>query len=298
LLASCKAFTMNYPRNCGCKGVRTCLKCEKDLGIERQDFFKEFQNLQPFIFCPERQKLFEGWSLPGSGPGIDFPGIYVQLNFLSPQECKDVMTNLDSMPWDISQSGRRKQNFGPKTNFKKRKLRLGTFNGFPKFSEFIQQRLREVPLLKDYQTIEQCSLEYDPSNGASIEPHIDDCWVWGERVVTVNCLEDSVLTLTRFQGTKKYNLNCVDSYKDRLIPTNSSNLPVNSVVRVPMPQGSLIVMYGEPRYAWEHCVLREDIQKRRVCIAYREFTPNYLKTGEDYQDSCEVFEKAKHFWNV
>lgn len=243
------------------------------------------------------QKLYQGWSLPGHGEPVEFPGMYVQLDFLSTEECNEVMTNVDSMDWDTSQSGRRKQNFGPKTNFKKRKLRLGSFNGFPKFSEFIQERLRTVPLLRDFQTIEQCSLEYNPVRGASIEPHIDDCWVWGERVVTVNCLEDSVLTLTRFNGPKtKYNLDCVDDYKDDLIECGRSTLPENAVVRIPMPQGSLIVMYGEPRYEWEHSVLREDVGKRRVCIAYREFTPNFLRSGKDFQKSCMVFETAENFW--
>lgn len=73
---------------------------------------------------------------------------------------------------------------------------MGSFGGFPAFSEFVQQRFREIPLLRTFQTIEQCSLEYDPTKGASIDPHIDDCWIWGERVVTVNCLSDSVLTLS------------------------------------------------------------------------------------------------------
>lgn len=77
------------------------------------------------------------------------------------------------------------------------KLAVGQFNGFPEFSQFVQQKFGNVPLLSKFQTIEQCSLEYDPSKGASIDPHIDDCWVWGERVVTVNCLSDSVLTLSR-----------------------------------------------------------------------------------------------------
>lgn len=77
------------------------------------------------------------------------------------------------------------------------KLALGTFKGFPEYSQFVQERFKEVSLLSDYKTIEQCSLEYNPDKGASIDPHIDDCWIWGERVVTVNCLSDSVLTLVR-----------------------------------------------------------------------------------------------------
>lgn len=155
------------------------------------------------MFCPRRQRLYEGWNLSqidaeaDLSAGIKFPGIYVQTNFLTPAECESTMQGIDEMSWDISQSGRRKQNFGPKTNFKKKRMKPGAFQGFPKFSQFIQTRLRTVPLLSDYQSIEQCSLEYPPERGASIEPHIDDCWVWGERVVTVNCLGDSVLTLTR-----------------------------------------------------------------------------------------------------
>lgn len=77
------------------------------------------------------------------------------------------------------------------------KLALGTFRGFPAYSKFVQDKFKDVPLLKTFQTIEQCSLEYDPVKGASIDPHIDDCWIWGERVVTVNCLSDSVLTLAK-----------------------------------------------------------------------------------------------------
>ena len=29
-------------------------------------------------------------------------------------------------------------------------------------------------------------------------------------------------------------------------------------------------MSGEPRYQWEHAILRRDIETRRVVIAYRE----------------------------
>lgn len=260
------------------------------------------------MYCPRRQRLFQGWDSASIDPtadfysGIEFPGIYIQLNFLSEAECQEAMKGIDELPWDISQSGRRKQNYGPKTNFKKRKLKSGTFRGFPELSQFIQKRLKDVPLLAGYQTIEQCSLEYTPETGASIEPHIDDCWVWGERVVTVNCLGDSVLTLTRYHGdASKYNLDCVESYKESLIstkiPLDTKSLPEDVVVRVPMPQGSLIVMYGEPRYKWEHCVLREDIRSRRVCIAYRELTANYLPGGVDHEEAKEVLEKAQQFWN-
>lgn len=78
------------------------------------------------------------------------------------------------------------------------KVAHGAFRGFPEYSKFVQEKFKHIPLLEDFQTIEQCSLEYNPDKGASIDPHIDDCWIWGERVVTVNCLSDSVLNLVRY----------------------------------------------------------------------------------------------------
>lgn len=56
-------------------------------------------------------------------------------------------------------------------------------------------------------------------------------------------------------------------------------------------------MYGEPRYYWEHCILREDIVARRVCIAYREFTPTYLTNGPYQSIGHEIRHKAKYFWD-
>lgn len=71
-----------------------------------------------------------------------------------------------------------------------------------------------------------------------------------------------------------------------------------------MPNRSLIVLYGPARYQWEHCVLREDIVGRRVCVAYREFTPPYLsRHGDDNESeksvevSRAVLEQSKVFWD-
>lgn len=34
---------MDYPRPCGCKGCRTCLKCEEDYNIRKKDFSNVFK---------------------------------------------------------------------------------------------------------------------------------------------------------------------------------------------------------------------------------------------------------------
>uniref|UniRef100_A0AAG5DCR2 Isopenicillin N synthase-like Fe(2+) 2OG dioxygenase domain-containing protein n=1 Tax=Anopheles atroparvus TaxID=41427 RepID=A0AAG5DCR2_ANOAO len=308
---------MDHPRPCGCKGRRTCLNCEAEFGIERSDFYSTFQHSEAFVYCPLCNKIYPGWDVEkilseheavpahGGASGEDYPGVYIDLDFLSNEEERQLLHGLDELPWDVSQSGRRKQNFGPKTNFKKTRLRAAQFAGFPQLSEFVQRRFEQVPLLATFQTIEQCSLEYESERGASIDPHIDDCWIWGERIVTVNLLSDSVLTMSPYRGAEenktKYNLHFLDQYRSQLIGElmGEKALAVyeNRIVRIPMPRRSLLVLYGPPRYQWEHAVLREDIKDRRVCLAYREFTPMYLQGGSEYSQSEEIFERAKQFWD-
>ena len=70
----------------------------------------------------------------------------------------------------------------------------------------------------------------------------------------------------------------------------------NYVVRIPLPRRSLLILYGNPRYNWEHCVLRKDIASRRIVIAYRELTPTYLPNGSEATIGQEILEKADNFF--
>ncbi|CAG5011826.1 unnamed protein product [Parnassius apollo] len=310
------------PRPCGCKGCRTCLICETLYGAENYKLSLNLDKEKGYVYCPFCNKAWPGWEIdvykqhPNHiGEPINYPGIYIQVDFITEDEENELIKCIDEVPWDISQSGRRKQNYGPKTNFKKKKIVPGSFDGFPHFSKYLQDKFDSVGLLQGFQVIEQCSLEYDPSKGASIDPHIDDCWIWGERVITVNCLSDSVLTMTLFKGdTKKYNLCCADEYYPLVMPDGSIDLEfknqektmleaskpteeTDAIIRIPLIRRSIIVLYGEARYHWEHCVLREDITARRVCIAYREFTPPYLANGSYEHIGDEITKRAKQFFD-
>ncbi|XP_071633222.1 alpha-ketoglutarate-dependent dioxygenase alkB homolog 4 isoform X2 [Temnothorax longispinosus] len=260
---------METVRPCGCKGIRSCLICETEYEISKPDLRNELRKSKSYVYCPYCDKLSPGWDINEyekhpyhDGNLIDYPGVYIKLDFLKEDEAEELMKALDDLPWQASQSGRRKQNFGPKCNFKKRKLQLGSFNGFPKTTQFVQRKFEEIPLLHGFQTVEQCSLEYDPERGASIDPHVDDCWIWGERIVTVNVLD-------------------IDN---------------NVVIRLPMPARSLMVLYGPARYKWEHSVFRQDVTSRRVCLAYRELTPPYLENGEHQEEASEILRQASLFW--
>ncbi|XP_043490553.1 alpha-ketoglutarate-dependent dioxygenase alkB homolog 4 [Polistes fuscatus] len=294
---------METVRPCGCKGIRSCLICEEEFNIKKLNLKEKLQEKSSYVYCPYCDKAWPGWDIElykqhphHEGQPIDYPGVFIQLDFLNTEETSTLMKLLDELPWEPSQSGRRKQNFGPKCNFKKRKLRLGTFNGFPKITEFVQKKFNEVLILNNFQTVEQCTLEYNPKRGASIDPHIDDCWIWGERIVTVNVLGDSVLTMTPYtKSITCYNLDCIENYSSE-VDTKVEPPQEDIVVRLPMPAKSLMVLYGLARYNWEHSVLREDVTTRRVCLAYRELTPPYLKNGKHEKEASEILEKATNFW--
>lgn len=106
---------------------------------------------------------------------------------------------------------------------------------------------------------------------------------------------------SRYTGDpKRYNLPLVDSYSAQLRSPLASAKQLDEfsdvLIKIPMPNRSLIVLYGSPRYQFEHSVLRTDISSRRVCIAYREFTPMYLKNGKSFEKSEQIFQTAKSFW--
>ena len=145
--------------------------------------------------------------------------------------------------------------------------------------------------------MEQCSLEYDVEKGSSIDPHIDDCWIWGERIPTLSMLSDSVLTMNKYTGSR-YNLEDTKTYQ-RIVPrTFESDKVEDCILRIPMPRRSLLILYGDLRYDWEHSILRQDVDGRRVCLTYRELTPTFREGGESKLLGDEILEKARIFFQV
>lgn len=119
----------------------------------------------------------------------------------------------------------------------------------------------------------------------------------------MSLLSSSTLTMNAYCGTnQKYNLdyfktiNCSSNATQESDWKHDLTSPL-PIVRIPMPRCSLLVLYGPARYAWEHSVLRKDIASRRICMAYREFTPEYLPEGEQYETvGKDIIEKAMQFF--
>ncbi|KAG8460823.1 hypothetical protein KFE25_010878 [Diacronema lutheri] len=148
--------------------------------------------------------------------------------------------------WTPSQSGRRKQDFGPKVGFKSRRLSAAHFGGFPPYARALFERVCEACAgLDGFEAAEMAVLEYEESRGACIDYHIDDAWVWGDRIVIVSLLAPCSMRFRRG----------------------------GCVVRVQLPARSALVISGEARAFWEHAILRSELRTTRLSVTFRELAP-------------------------
>ena len=149
-------------------------------------------------------------------------------------------------------------------------MKTGGFTGLPPFSENLYNRMLNVDILKDFIPVEQCHLEYTPERGSAIDPHFDDFWLWGDRLVTVNLLSDTYLYFI--------NEECPDIE-----------------VKVLLKQRCLVVVSGAARQKWKHGIHRCDIHKKRLAITYRELSDEFLEGGERYSDGKTLLDLALTF---
>ncbi|XP_074642974.1 alpha-ketoglutarate-dependent dioxygenase alkB homolog 4-like [Tubulanus polymorphus] len=268
---------------CACKGIRTCLICENKcvplVGNEHQQSQRTLFNdaaKKEFVYCNICKNGFlltpscVNKHPDHSDVSIEFPGIELVEDFIDDIEESKICAEIDQVQWIDSQSGRRKQDYGPKVNFKKKKLQMKVFSGFPPFSEALVERFKRVPLLKEnFIPIELCNLEYTPERGSAIDPHFDDFWLWGEKLVTLNILSDTYLSMTR----------------------DNSDIEV----LVPLPRRSLLVVYGPARYEWKHGIHRHHIEARRLAVTFRELTPEFLPGGLRESDGNVLIQTAMNY---
>ena len=162
------------------------------------------------------------------------------------------------------------QDYGPKVNFKKHKLKMSVFSGMPSLSRMLVDRMSQHSVLSGFVPVELCNLEYTPERGSSIDPHFDDFWIWGDRLVTLNLLSATVHTMT------------MDS------------LP-GVEVAVALPRRCLVVVGGDARYKWKHGIHRFDIRSRRLAMTFRELPPAYLSGGEHAEVGAELIARSLTF---
>lgn len=235
---------------------------------------------------------FEGWAFP-------FPGVMLIEDFVTRDEEAEMVRLMDRDPWKLSQSGRRKQDYGPKVNFRKQKLKTAGFRGLPSFSREVVRRMGLYPGLEDFRPVEQCNLDYCPERGSAIDPHLDDAWLWGERLVSLNLLSPTVLSMSREAPGSLLLCSAPAAGPEALVDSliaPSRSVPCQEVeVAVPLPRRSLLVLTGAARHQWQHAIHRRHVEARRVCATFRELSAEFRPGGRQQELGQELLTIALSF---
>jgi len=144
---------------CGCKGARFCALCKDSERVRSLQHLSEldFSSFQNYLgFCqPNSNKLLFA-SIPAQkfyqsdeldelrreqmqnshqpDDEIKFEKLVLIENFLDEPTESSLVQIMDSQPWILSQSGRRKQDYGPKVNFKHQKVKMEHYAGMPDYA--------------------------------------------------------------------------------------------------------------------------------------------------------------------
>ncbi|KAL4001873.1 hypothetical protein ACH3XW_1135 [Acanthocheilonema viteae] len=266
---------------CGCKGIRFCAVCKDTLRVTNLTQSREYPyaKYKKYVYSTRYHMGIHDSSLSDRPTLADIhdsanrinkdenksedylivTGLNVVINFLTETEEMNLVEVIDKTDWALSQSGRRKQDYGPRVNFKHKKIKMDRFVGMPSYIDLILNRMNSISsdLFGSYQPFELCNLEYRDDRWSTIEMHYDDTWIWGERLICVNLLNKSVLTY--------------------------SNDEKQFIIYVPLSRRTMVCMSDEIRYSWKHAVFPEHIHGRRIALTMREPSAAFKEGGELYE---------------
>ncbi|CCW60059.1 unnamed protein product [Phytomonas sp. EM1] len=296
---------MNDMETCQCRGIRFCIFCKESERV-RKLLSAEGKLLDPSVvishqqeeertsscsltlleesrlrFCINCQAIFVS-SVPlmscsqhssSLRSNVSILGLHVVRDFLSDDEETYLVKFLDDPspypPWKESQSGRRVQEYGPKKNFKKKKIKTTEFVSIPLPFENILDKARglvERLTEKPYIIAEVSVLEYLRRRLSNFDPHIDDTWLWGDRIAGINLLEDCFITFVNSEGV------CLEVF---------------------LPRKCFFLMSGESRYSWMHAIRPENVGNRRISFTIRELSDAFKEENETA--CCQITDAAKNY---
>lgn len=176
---------------------------------------------------------------------------------------------------------------------------MAGFRGLPSFSREVVRRMGLYPILEDFQPVEQCNLDYCPERGSAIDPHLDDAWLWGERLVSLNLLSPTVLSMSREAPGSLLLCLAPSGFPEALADgamAASRSVPCQEVeVAVPLPRRSLVVLRGGARHQWKHAIHRRDVGARRVGVTFRELSAEFGPGGKQQDLGQELLQMALSF---
>jgi len=247
-------------KRCACTGLRWCARCRDPL-FRRAHGLREPLALPEWLGRdPERTHAFDPARQEAAGCPA-FRGVRVYPDALSAREADAILRTIEASAFVPSQSGKRKQHFGPRVNFARRRLNADRFSGLPAYAHFLERRLRERVLddraggaddladcraaLDAYRTTDVFVLRYAEAEQSNLDLHVDDLFAYGEAILDVSLDADGVLTF----------------------------LGAEACVRVPLPARSIAVLYGPARRSWQHGILAPDVRDVRTSVTLRTLAP-------------------------
>lgn len=247
---------------CSCYGVRSCAFCRDPAVREAHAMYpiRPEVSTASGVLCLEAEggptvRFSDGRVLHANELPVPFTGFELLHDAIIDSEAETtLLSEIGAWPWQPSQSGRLKQDFGPRANFKRRQVKIpDDWHGLPRYAHGILKQLRiRCSTLDGFEVAECLALRYDSDRGANHALHTDDRWLWGDRIVGVSLRSSSAFTF----------------YEP------SSQL----CLRVPLPQRSAYVLSGMVRSEWQHGILAEDIQDVRIVLTFRELTTELIST--------------------
>ncbi|KAG5464024.1 hypothetical protein LSCM1_00203 [Leishmania martiniquensis] len=274
--------------DCTCSGIRFCARCRNSSRV--QELFRgavsltsattviegqhKAERLSSCSFailrrsdhslCIECMNVFKScvplkscaYHKYATATSITISGLAVFQNVLAEEEEMAIIRYLDNPhpfpAWKESQSGRRKQDYGPRRNFKRKKLKAANIPAMPlalkEVFTVISSKVEECTG-KAYQIAEVSVLEYVEGRMSNFDPHVDDTWLWGDRIAGLNLNEACVMTFVNPDGL------CCDVF---------------------FPRRSFFLMSGTCRYKWMHGIRPEHVRGRRISLSFRELSNEIL----------------------
>ncbi|CBZ26046.1 conserved hypothetical protein [Leishmania mexicana MHOM/GT/2001/U1103] len=289
---------------CSCAGIRFCAKCcdssrvqqlfsgsvplsSASSVIEKQHHEERLSSCSfatigksSLSFCIECMSVFKS-EVPikscadhhgAMATSITISGLAVFQDALPEEDETAVIRFLDDShpfpPWKESQSGRRKQDYGPRRNFKKKKVKVADIPAMPLVFEpifSVISSMTETFTGKAYRIAEVSALEYMEGKMSNFDPHVDDTWLWGDRIAGLNLNEACAVTFVNSEGV------CCDVY---------------------LPRRTFFLMSGDCRYKWMHGIRPEHVRGRRISLTFRELSDEILA---DTEASEMVLSAASNF---
>ena len=231
-------------KRCACTGVRWCAAC-MDPALRSAHGMRE-----PMVI-PAMEPVAGFDHEAQCAPGLPaFRGLRVLPAFVSEAEAEALLREIERHPFKASQSGKWKQHFGPRMNFRKRRMNVSGFEGVPHYARDLEARLRKrggdaelTRALEGFRVTDVFVLRYHASERSNLDLHTDDLFAYGEVILDLSLESDSVLSFYH--------------------PASGAG------VRAALPARSLAVLFGPARVEWEHAILADDVDGRRTSITLR-----------------------------